>query len=141
MAGGNPKIGWSNPKTKACDKKRALLYELKELNEKYIELCQGGRYLPTATLEDRKKDEKKLVKSGQLIINFYNDVFVPYYSKHSGRFFAETKKMLESAVFSASKYIDEKNYFGLTTLLVSHDPEAGNQNELGVLIRKLSKKI
>lgn len=121
--------------------KMELLNELRTLNEKCLELYPRGKYIPAVSKEELEKDRKNLMKSGQLIVDFYNKTFIPKYSKYRNDFFSETKKVLEKNIRIIYGFIESKNDFEMTCLLLPKGIIKERSNFLEDLVEKLSKEI
>jgi hypothetical protein len=112
-----------------------LIKDLKNLNKRYLDLEKELDNL-LITPQEYEKIKKLLIKKGELIINFYNDIFVPKYSQNSGEVFLYVKDNLENLYDLASNHISKKSLFCLDALLHPKG-KIGDSNSLEELIQYL----
>ena len=118
-----------------------LIVDLKKLNKDYLELSEKPINLQTK--EDAEEKEKNTLRAGQLLIDFYNKVFTPQYSRSSEipqGTLDNVEQYLSYLSSTASRLIKEKVYFGLSVLLINRGSHIGDPNNLEKLIQDLKKK-
>lgn len=126
---------------KSSKRKKELLKELKELDERCSAIYPKGKYLPITTPEEIEEDYKKLTEIGGMITDFYKKIFIPKYSKYSGPFFEETDKMLEKISTFTPLFIRNRNYFGLMVLLTPGRFMDDGSKKLESLIQRLLDEL
>lgn len=117
---------------------KKLVKELEELNQRYLEL-QNESDKTCRTKEDVEETYKKLIQSGELIIDFYNNNFIPNYSNLNNSKISYAKNNLMGFSGLASVFISQKSYFGLSVLLTNKGSKITDPNNLEKLILKLKK--
>jgi len=116
-----------------------LIHDLEILNRDYLVMFKWG--FPQIK-EDAEKEEEKYIKSGKLLMNFYNNVFIPEYSKSAEipwDVLDKVEEYLASLSFTASRFIENKNFFGLAALLTDKGSQDGEPNSLEKFIQDLKK--
>jgi|WetSurMetagenome_2_1015567.scaffolds.fasta_scaffold413758_1 hypothetical protein len=114
-----------------------LVTDLEKLNKDFLEKTKWNLQQTRECIEQNEKEQQE---AGQLLINFYNNTFVPQYSESSEipkDIFEEVDSHLCYFSSKASKFVKEKNYFGLNLLLIPKGSSIGDPNILEELIKKL----
>ena len=115
-----------------------LIYDLEILNRDYSAL---SKWAFSQTKEDIKKEEERYIKGEKLLIDFYNNVFIPEYLKSAEipkNVLDKVEEYLAYLSSTASRLIKEKNFFGLGVLLIDRKTRDGEYN-LKKLIQDLKK--
>ena len=81
--------------------------------------------------------EENLVDSGQLIIDFYNNTFIPKYSHSQNPIIQGVTNSLEGSSILAKRHLENKNYFGLSVLFITRGSKSTDPNNLESLIQDL----
>lgn len=112
-----------------------LIADLTSLNDSYNKITNRRTISPPN--ESKEEYQGKLISSAQLIIDFYNDVFKPKYSKLSGDKFNHTSKVLSDLSSSAIRNIEGKRYFTLGFLQTPWGTKKSDPTILERLIEKI----
>jgi len=114
-----------------------LVRDLQKLNRNYSELSNSRGEL--FTKKDVERYQRGLIEAGKLFVDFYNNSFVPNYSKISSPVVKEVSKELQGFAYMASNCLEKRNYFGLSVLLTPRGTRIGDPNSLNIIIKKLKK--
>jgi len=115
-----------------------LVKDLERLNQDYLKL-QNESDKTCRTPEDIEEKYKKLIQSGELIVDFYNNKFIPNYSNINNSKVNQVRNHLMDFSLLASIHIKQKCYFGLSVLLIDKGSKITNPNNLEKLISELKK--
>ena len=123
------------------EKVQSLVIDLTNLNNRYNELNPRGWDNMSLNKEELEAENKKLIESGKIIINFYQDIFKPKYSKVQGDLFKEADYLLHDLSNMAGKCVRDESYFGLGVLLTPKGSKNSDPNLLEELIEKAKKQL
>ena len=118
-----------------------LISDLVDLNDRYNELNPRGFENLPQSREEMELENEKLIKSGTIIVNYYQEIFKPKYSKTEDSIFREADNLLHQLSYIASKCINDKTYFGLGVLLTPKGSKNSDPNLLEELITKARKEL
>jgi hypothetical protein len=115
---------------------RQLIRELNILRCQYSSLCDMN-ILKTAG-GDNKLYRQRLMTAGEILINFYNNIFVPKYSGISTEI---EEAGIDLFLFSksASECLKDRTYFALGQILTNPGDKINGRNNLERLIQRLRK--
>lgn len=116
---------------------KQLANDLERLDKHYSELSD----LPLNTQEDANTFKREWIKAGKLIINFYNNSFIPNYSKIQNPILEEVNMELSKLSSFASNFVENKKYFGLSNLLIPKGNKVGDPTYLGELIQEIKNSL
>jgi len=115
---------------------RELVKDLEDLNQRYLELNpKGGKFV--ADKEQAEKIRRELFESGNLIPDFYREIFVPRYSDCPEPMFRDVDGFLCSLSYIATQAIEKESFFGLSVLLLPKGSQVSDSNLLESLIERL----
>jgi len=114
-----------------------LIVDLEKLNKRYSELSDSHNAL--FTKEDAENFQKRLTEAGQLFVDFYENSFVPNYSKIQNPVIEDVGGNLSGLSNMASGFLKDKNYFGLDVLLIPRGNKTGAPNYLDRFIQRLKE--
>lgn len=109
-----------------------LISDLEELNTEY------GNLNPK---DSKEVDDTKVIASGQLVINFYENTFRPKYAGKEGEVFEFANTRLRTLSNLAAWCIREGKYQGLRVLLIKGESDLSNPNLLEEIIEKAKKEV
>lgn len=117
-----------------------LREDCRKLHEKYWELHPRDCDLPT-NMEEVRVQERGSFCSGKLIVDFYEERFVPKYSESSEDVVVDAGNLLGGLASMATRAMDSENYVDLGVLLLDEGSCEDGPDRLEVLIRELDKVI
>jgi hypothetical protein len=124
-----------------------VIRDLENLNREYLELMNSdddSLKKENITKEDVKMQKENLIKIGQKIIDFYNEVFIPRYCQKDhldDKRISIVDNNLRYFTNEALRAINEECYFSLGVLLIPQGSKIGNPNYLEKLISSLKITI
>ena len=117
---------------------KELVNDLKDLNQAYLEILKKRKDFPD-NKTDVEESRQFLKESGQKIINFYNKIFIPKYSKKDDEKSREVGRDLGFYASLAKTSIENNQYFCLAVLLTNKGDKTGDPNNLEKMIADLKK--
>jgi hypothetical protein len=116
----------------------SLIGQLSKLNREHKALNDPDAPLPR-NKEEVAQEREQLIKSGQLIIDFYRGEFLPNYGENTDPKIRECESGLYALAARAAGCEKNKTCFGFRVLLIPQGSRKGDPNYLEELIETLKK--